>query len=59
MKEMIGVMKDNVWMIGIVGESVTPFVVSNKVGNFPDVMTNEEALRNEGNAIPAQLYLKK
>ncbi|MDO1585034.1 ABC transporter substrate-binding protein [Rhizobium oryzicola] len=59
MNELIGVMKDNVWMIGLVGESVTPFVVSNKIGNFPDVMTNEEALRNEGNAIPAQLYFKK
>ncbi|WP_081355298.1 ABC transporter substrate-binding protein [Agrobacterium vitis] len=59
MKDMINVMKENVWMIGLVGESVTPFVVNNKIGNFPDVMTNEEALRNEGNAIPAQLFFKK
>ena len=58
-QDMITDLKDQVYMIGLVGEGTAPVIVNAKLGNFPKGFTNEEVLRNEGNFQPAQLYFKK
>ncbi len=58
-QDIITDLKDQVYMIGLVGEGAAPVIVNAKLGNFPKGFTNEEVLRNEGNFQPAQLYFKK
>ena len=56
-QEMVTVHKNNVWVIGLVGEDPVPYVVSNHMHNVPDNFVQDEAFREEGLAQPAQFFL--
>jgi peptide/nickel transport system substrate-binding protein len=55
-QEMINIHKENVWVIGFVGERPSLYVVSNNIHNFPDGLIQENSLRDIGLAQPAQFY---
>ncbi len=57
LQQMIDIHKENVWMIGLVGEEPRIYIVNNRIRNFPDDLVNDEALRDIGLAQPAQIFL--
>jgi peptide/nickel transport system substrate-binding protein len=58
MQEMISVHKENVWVIGIVGEAPTLNIVKNNFRNVPDNLISDDALRGPGIGQPAQFFIK-
>jgi peptide/nickel transport system substrate-binding protein len=58
MQEMISVHKENVWVIGIVGEAPTLNIVKNNFRNVPDNLITDDALRGPGIGQPAQFFIK-
>jgi peptide/nickel transport system substrate-binding protein len=55
-QEMIDIHKDNIWVIGLVGERPSLYIVSNNIHNFPERLIHETTLRDIGLAQPAQFY---
>ena len=55
-QEMISVHKENVWIIGLVGEQPRLYIVNDNVQNFPDELPNDDTLREIGLAQPAQFF---
>jgi peptide/nickel transport system substrate-binding protein len=55
-QEMVTIHKENVWVIGLVGEDPVFGVVSNHLHNFPDNLLYDEAYREEGITQPAQFF---
>ena len=53
-QQIVSVHRDNVWVIGLVGEDPVPYVVSNHMHNVPDNLVQDEAFREEGFSQPAQ-----
>ncbi len=58
-KEIINLHKENIWMIGTVGELPQPVVVKNNVRNVPDDVVWDDSLRTPKNSRPEQFFFKK
>jgi len=58
-KEIINLHKENIWMIGTVGELPQPVVVKNNVRNVPDEVVWDDSLRTPKNSRPEQFFFKK
>lgn len=58
-QEIVTVHKENVWIIGTVGETPAVLIVSNKMHNVPDNLISDESFREEGLGQPAQYWLEK
>ena len=56
-QEMIDLHKENVWVIGTVGELPSIYIVSNKMKNVPSGLIDDDSLRNVGIAQPAQFFM--
>jgi peptide/nickel transport system substrate-binding protein len=57
-QDMVTIHKENVWVIGLVGETPSIFIASNDLGNVPTGFINDDALRSPGNAQPAQFFFR-
>ena len=57
LRAMIELHRENIWIIGIVGEMPRLHVVNDRVVNFPDGLSNSIALREIGLAQPAQWWV--
>ncbi|WP_237155260.1 ABC transporter substrate-binding protein [Oryzibacter oryziterrae] len=55
--DMIANFVNNGWVIGVVGETPALAVVSAKVHNVRDGLTNDDVTRGEGLAYPAQIWM--
>lgn len=55
-QEMIKIHKENIWIIGLVGELPRLYIVNNQIRNFPADLINDDTLREIGLAQPAQLF---
>lgn len=58
-QQVLGVHKQHPWAIGVVGEKVSPFIVSNTFHNFLDGFISDDTLRDDGLLNPAQFFIKK
>ena len=58
-RDIINLHKENVWVIGLVGEQPRLYIVSNTMRNFPPGLIGDDALRDFGLAQPAQLFFKE
>ncbi|MBO9464070.1 ABC transporter substrate-binding protein [Tropicibacter sp. R15_0] len=58
-QDMVSVFRDNLWTIGLIGETPAIFVKSNQVENFPAGLIDDDALRGIGLAQAAQFYFKQ
>jgi peptide/nickel transport system substrate-binding protein len=58
-QKIIDIHKENIWVIGILGELPVPVIVNNKLGNVPTFGMAVDDLRGTGIAQPAQLFFKK
>jgi peptide/nickel transport system substrate-binding protein len=56
-QQIVTIHKENVWVIGLVGETPSFGVVSNHMHNVPDKIISDEAYREEGLGQPAQYFL--
>jgi len=56
-QQIVTIHKENVWVIGLVGETPSFGVVSNHMHNVPDNLISDEAFREEGFGQPAQYFL--
>ncbi|GAB4429413.1 MAG: ABC transporter substrate-binding protein [Anaerolineae bacterium] len=56
-QEIVTIHKQNVWVIGLVGEDPVAFVASNRMHNVPNGLVSDEAYREEGFGQPAQYFL--
>lgn len=57
-QEMISIHRENIWVIGLVGEQPRLYIVSNSIRNFPTRLLHEDSLRDIGLAQPVQLYFE-
>jgi len=51
--------RENIWMIGTVGESPALVVVKNNFRNVPEKLVSDDILRSPGNAYPQVFFFKK
>lgn len=58
-KKMVQIHKENVWVIGLNGEDAMFYIVNKKMGNVPEGLLDDDAIRNEGIAQPAQFFYKQ
>ncbi|MCB0131870.1 MAG: ABC transporter substrate-binding protein, partial [Caldilineaceae bacterium] len=56
-QEMINVHKENIFVIGTLGETPSIYIVSNKMHNVPAGLVDDDALRGPGIAQPAQFFM--
>lgn len=56
-QDIVTVHKENVWVIGLVGEDPAVYIVSNRMHNVPDNLVQDEGFREEGLSQPAQFFL--
>jgi peptide/nickel transport system substrate-binding protein len=54
---IIDIHKENVWVIGIIGEEPAVYITSNRMRNMPDNLIQDDTLRSQGLSQPAQLFL--
>lgn len=57
-QDIVAAHRDNGWLVGMVGETPAVFIVSNRIGNFPAAMINDDVLRGQGIAYPQQMFLR-
>ena len=58
-QRVLDVHKRHPYVVGVVGELVTPFIVGNTFHNFPDGYIADDTLRDDGLTYPAQYFIKK
>ena len=58
-REMTDIHKDNIWMIGAVGETPQLAIVKNNFRNVPDRIIWDDALQTPANAYPEQFFFKQ
>jgi peptide/nickel transport system substrate-binding protein len=51
--------RENIWMIGTVGESPALVVVKDNFRNVPEKLVSDDILRSPGNAQPQIFFFKK
>lgn len=56
-QQIVTIHKENVWVIGLVGEDPVAWVASNRMHNVPNGLVSDEAYREEGFGQPAQYFL--
>ena len=57
-REILRIHSENLWIIGILGESPRPVVVSNDFYNVPPEMFDDFRMRCEGKLNPEQFFIK-
>ena len=57
-QDIISIHRENGWLVGLVGETPAVFIVSNRVGNFPPDLVNDDVLRGQGIAHPQQMFIR-
>ncbi len=55
-QDMVSVFRDNLWTIGLIGETPAIYVKANDVKNFPEGLIDDDALRGIGLAQAATFY---
>ena len=58
MKEVTKIHRENLWMIGTVGEDTAPAIVKNNFKNVPTKLVTDDVLRSPLNAMPMQFYME-
>lgn len=56
-QNIITLHKENIWVIGILGELPVPVIVKNNIHNIPDFGSVVDDLRGTGSVQPAQFYI--
>ena len=59
MKEVTKIHRENLWMIGTVGEDLSPAIVKNNFRNVPEKLVTDDVLRSPLNAMPMQFFFKQ
>ncbi|WP_461768105.1 ABC transporter substrate-binding protein [Pseudothermotoga sp.] len=59
MKEVTKIHRENLWMIGTVGEDPSPLVVKNNFRNVPEKLVAETPFFTPLNAMPMQFFFKR
>jgi len=59
MKEVTKIHRENLWMIGTVGEDIVPAVVKSNFRNVPEKLVTDDILRSPLNAMPMQFYIEQ
>lgn len=57
-QDIITVHRENGWLVGLVGETPAVFIVSNRIGNFPPGLVNDDVLRGQGIGYPQQMFVR-
>ena len=57
-QDIVSVHRENGWLIGLVGETPAIFIVSNRLGNFPPGLVNDDVLRGQGIGHPQQMFIR-
>jgi peptide/nickel transport system substrate-binding protein len=57
MKEVTKIHRENIWMIGTVGEDIAPAIVKNNFKNVPKELVTDDTLRTPLNGMPIQFYI--
>ena len=58
MKEVTKIHRENLWMIGTVGEDIAPTIVKNNFKNVPKELVTDDILRSPLNAMPMQFFIQ-
>ncbi|MEE2945971.1 MAG: ABC transporter substrate-binding protein [Pseudomonadota bacterium] len=58
-QDMVSLFKENLWTIGLIGETPAIYVKSDDLKNFPEGLIDDDALRGIGLAQAAQFYFDK
>lgn len=58
-QDMVSIFKDNLWTIGLIGETPAIYVKAGDLGNFPSGLIDDDALRGIGLAQAQQFYFKQ
>ncbi len=58
-QKIVSIHRDNVWVIGLVGEDPTVYMASNRMHNVPDNLVQDEAFREEGLSQAQQFWMDK
>ncbi|KMW56891.1 Oligopeptide ABC transporter, periplasmic oligopeptide-binding protein OppA [Candidatus Rhodobacter oscarellae] len=58
-QDMVSIFKENLWTIGLIGETPAIYVKANDLSNFPEGLIDDDALRGIGLAQSAQFYIDK
>ncbi len=59
MAEIAKIHRENIWMIGTVGEDVAPTVVKNNFRNVPEKLVSETVFFTPLNGMPMQFFIKQ
>ncbi len=57
-QDIVTAHRENGWLVGLVGETPAVFIVSNRLGNFPPGLVNDDVLRGQGIGVPQQMFIK-
>ncbi len=57
-QEMVSIHRENVLAVGLVGEDPKLYIKSNRVGNFPAGLIDDDVLRQIGLAAPMQFFIR-
>ncbi|POZ89983.1 ABC transporter substrate-binding protein [Petrotoga halophila] len=57
MKEVTKTHRENIWMIGTVGEDIAPVIVKNNFKNVARELVTDDVLRSPLNTMPMQFYI--
>jgi len=57
MKEVTKIHRENLWMIGTVGEDIAPAIVKNNFKNVAKELVTDDVLRSPLNTMPMQFYI--
>ncbi|PLV57421.1 ABC transporter substrate-binding protein [Thermotoga sp. SG1] len=59
MKEVTKIHRENLWMIGTVGEDTSPAIVKNNFKNVPEELVTATPFFSPWNAMPIQFYIEQ
>ncbi|KUK32837.1 MAG: Extracellular solute-binding protein family 5, partial [Thermotoga sp. 47_83] len=59
MKEVTKIHRENLWMIGTVGEDISPAIVKNNFKNVPEELVTATPFFSPWNAMPIQFYIEQ
>jgi len=59
MREVTKIHRENLWLIGTVGEDLSPAIVKNNFRNVPEKIVTDDVLRSPLNAMPMQFFIKQ
>ncbi|ADA66781.1 extracellular solute-binding protein family 5 [Thermotoga petrophila RKU-10] len=59
MAEATKIHRENLWMIGTVGEDLSPAIAKNNFRNVPEFLVTDDVLRTPLNAMPMQFFIEQ